>query len=342
VRRRLGGWGTIETRYAFNYVDLGSSGVPDATTNQVTGLFTSGRRFSRLDWSLTADYERSRRSNGDTPNRILAAVDTFYPLFRRTGLLVGAGYEKIADPDLSDDISGAIGEVGFEWVPSRALLARGTVGYRFDRVIFSFLANWEISPKTLFRASFEESLQTSQRLYRTDLGYLGTNPAGELVDERTDRAFVVGDPAFGIIAGTFFRKRVSTQIRRTTERNIIEIVGYGESRKLESGGSEERAAGVELQWRRRLNRRLYFDLLARYDHINREEVDTGKDSLLVGRSKLAYRLNAYLDLGVTYYFSLRNASESSQDLQEHAVVLSLQLHRRRQEKSPANPRTRPP
>jgi uncharacterized protein (PEP-CTERM system associated) len=271
--------------------------------------------------------ENSARENSDGPDedskRRLVGWDGSWAAVGDVSLLGGFGLEDIRDDGLPDRIDGPVGYVGLAYEPNPRTFLSATGGRRFDRSVFSTYARHELGPRTRVSLAYDESLQTTQRLIRTGLGFLGTDPEGELIDRRTGRELVVGDPAFGLIEGTFYQKRLSAELERTSDRVDFAIELYGERRHLEREGFDDDAFGVNSTFKRWLNRRTSLDLQSRYwrvDFGNR----SGEDRQIVGGIGFTRQLSSKLSVTATYFLSYRNSDEDLRDLRENSVIIGVQ------------------
>lgn len=272
---------------------------------------------------MTVDYEESDRGTDDEAQRSLAAWDASIATFPDGSLLVGFGVEDIRDDSLPERISGPIGNIGVAYAPHPRCSLQATLGHRFERTVFSADARVKAGPRTQVRLRFEESLQTSQRLIRTGLGFLGADPEGRLIDERSERPFVVGDRAFGLVEGTFFQERISVDLRRSSVRDDFDLEVFGERRDFELQGLEDEVFGVDVTWVHRLNRRTTLDFLARYRHIDFDDRPIGSEDLTVGGIGLTRHLSSTVTASARYYLSDRHAAVRSRDLRENSFMLSI-------------------
>jgi uncharacterized protein (PEP-CTERM system associated) len=323
ARHSLGSWASIEAGYTVSYEDLETKGAGNSLTQELTALLTSGERFSRFSWAMTLDHEDSRREIDDGAKRSLAVLDVNYAAWRGVSLLTGFGVEDIQDDGLPDPISGPVGYAGVAYEPNSRCALRATVGHRFDRTIFSVDARMQVGSKTHVRLQFDEGLQTSERLIRSGLGFLGTDPEGRLIDVRNDRPLVVGDPAFGLIPGTFYQERASASLRRISLRNVFDLGIFGERRDFQLGDTEDTAIGLLLQWRRLLNRRASLDVQLGYTRTNFGGRLGGLEDQILSGAGFTYLLSSSVEASASYYFSHRDTALASNDVRENSIVIGI-------------------
>jgi hypothetical protein len=323
ARHSFGGWASIEAGYSLSYEDAEFREVRNSLTQQFTALVTSGERFSRFSWAMTLDHEDSDREIDDGAKRSLAVWDVSYAALRGVSLLGGFGAEDIRDDSLPERISGAVGYAGIAYEPNSRCSFRATVGHRFDRTVFSTDARLEVGPKTEIRLRFDEGFQTSQRLIRSSLGFLGTDPEGKLIDVRNSRPLVVGDRAFGLVPGTFFQERIAASLRRISQRNVFHLEVFGERRDFPLTDTDDEAVGVDVDWRRLLNRRATLDVQLRYTQTHFGGAFAGRERQTVVGVGLTYLLSSSVAVSASYYISHRNGVADLNDLRENSIILGI-------------------
>jgi uncharacterized protein (PEP-CTERM system associated) len=330
LRNHLGTFADTETRYTFSAVTVDGDTVSDTTTNALSFLMRSGRDFSQLGWTFTANASEAERSGGTTnldgtkTDRALVKLDTQYALNSAFSLLSGFGYEKIDDPTLLEDPSGAVWDVGFKYRPNSVSSASFTAGERYGGANYNLDVDYRPSPVTRFRAGFVQTVNTSQALAVQNLSSLGLSPGGALIDETTGRPFLPGDPRFGLTNSAFRQDRFSAGFETSGLRNRYTVDIYDEKRDFDTSPEDNtHSRGLSVGFNRSMTPLLAFNLGASYSRTEYENLSDRKDDFYSASTGLSYRLSDTADARLNYRYTDRKSSTPNSDILENVITLTL-------------------
>ena len=330
VRNHLGTFADTEARYTFSAVTVDGDDVSDTTTNALSFLMRSGRDFSTIGWTFTANASEAERSggvgtfDGTKTERQLAKLDTQYALNSSLSLLAGAGYEKIEDPTLNEQPDGEIWDLGFQYRPNSVSSGRFTAGQRFDGANYNLDVDYRPSPSTRFRAGFLQQINTSQELAVQNLSSLGVSQSGVLIDQATGRPFLPGDPQFGITNAAFRQDRFTAGFETSSLRNRYNFDIFDEKRDFDSQvNNNTHSRGISLGFNRSMTPLLSFNAGGSYSRTDFENLGDRQDDFYSATTGLAYRLSDTAQARLNYRYTDRQSSTPNNDIIENVVTLTL-------------------
>lgn len=320
----FGTWVETESRLTLSKT-MTDGDVANTLNNQDTFLIKSGRRFTRLLWNATLDSGKLTRSDSTSTNRNLrSSVDFTYVVNPKISLLFGGGYEKTEDGTLTDEPKGPIWDVGVDLRPGRKTSLRLTYGDRFETKNFGLDASHQLSSRTSISASFSESIQTSQQAISQDLSFIGTDPAGNLIDTRTGLPFTAGGGGFGLATEAFRQKLFSLQISGSRRRNTFSGGISWESRKTDTTGVEEIVREGNINLSRQMTPRVGANLGLSYSMTDFGTLDSRVAKDMSVSAGLNYRIFRDIQGTLNYILTKRKDDVGGSGLTENAVTVGLQ------------------
>jgi uncharacterized protein (PEP-CTERM system associated) len=330
LRNHLGTFADTETRYTFSAVTVDGDDVSDTTSNALSFLMRSGRDFSTIAWTFTANASEAERSggtgtfDGTKTERQLAKVDTQYALNSTFSLLVGVGYEKVEDPTLTDQPDGETWDAGFQYRPNSVSTARFTAGQRFGGANYNLDVDYRPSPITRFRAGYVQQINTSQGLAVQNLGSLGVSQSGALINQQTGQPFLPGDPQFGITNAAFRQDRFSAGLEISSLRNRYNFDIFDEKREFDSQvTSNTNSRGILVGFNRELTPLLSFNFGGSFSRSDFENQGDRQDDFISGSTGLSYRLSDTAQARLNYRYTDRSSSAPNGDIVENVVTVTL-------------------
>lgn len=330
LRNHLGTFADTETRYTFSAVTVDGDNVSDTTTNALSFLMRSGRDFSTVGWTFTANTSEAERSggvgtfDGTKTERQLAKLDLQYALNSSLSLLGGVGYEKVDDPTLNEQPDGETWDAGFQYRPNSVSSVRFTAGRRFDAPNYNLDVDYRPSPLTRFRVGYTQQINTSQGQAIQNLSSLGVSQSGVLIDQRTGRPFLPGDPQFGITNSAFRQDRFSAGFETSSLLNRYNIDIFDEKREFDSeAGNNTHSRGVLLGFNRSMTPLLSFNLGATFSRTDFENLGDRQDDFYSANTGLSYSLSDTAQARLNYRYTDRRSSTPNGDIIENVVTLTL-------------------
>ena len=320
----FGSFADSSTRLRLGYVDSGSSELDDDTQFEGSTSLSSGRDFTSFFWDLSARYAVSDPGSDDERKTQTYRLDTETVVDRRFSLLGGIGYEKIQDDSLDDEPKGIIWDAGFRLRPGPKLTLRATYGERFDEQNINADLDYKITSRTSLSASYSQTLTTEQELFLSDLGFIGVDDDGNLIDTRTGLPIDPDSSLFGLSDDTFRRDLFTARFSTSRERDTYSANASYEIRESGSDDSSEIVKSVGVSWSHQLTRSMSLDTSVDYDNIDFSGVDEGRiDDLYSFRTVVSEQLSETVSATGTYLFRHLDSNLSDQDATENAVIFSL-------------------
>lgn len=330
LRNAFGGWARSELRYRFaqtlflNTAAGQASGEPNnAVSNEVLARVDSGREFTRFNWTLEGEFVRNDPEQDEAFTRRTARATGRYRIDRVWSPLARIGYEKISDPDISDEAnSGLIWSVGARVTPGPRTLLQAEYGERFGGKNISAEANYVVSPFTTVSASYQESIQTQQSTLVADLSGLVVTETGLIIDPGTGQVLDPSEIDVDLVDSAFEQKRLNIVLTGERGRNRFNLSGFAIQRDFSPGGTDETVIGARGQFQRQLSRQTALNMSANYSATIDSRLPGGEDWILSGNVGLDHQLAPGLTGGVSYVFR-HQAFESRGNVTENVALVNV-------------------
>lgn len=330
LRQHFGQWLETEPRFTFNQTTTDSGLIEDTTTRTAALTINSGRRFAIFPWSIVA-FDQKTQNDGGQPSESERRVDGkfSYVLDRKLTLTGGVGWEDIEDPGLNSQPKGITWSGGFTLRPGSRTSLQFSYGDRNDDKNISASAVHRISSRTSVSASYDESIQTSQRLIAQQVTSLTTDatvPGAVPVPFTTpggDPLFAFPDSRLGLTESTFRQKIFRLNFSGSRRRNTFRGGGFWEQRNTESTGIKEKSYGGNISVSRQLSTRLNGSVGVAVQKTdfgtpdNREEIDYN------GSTTLSYQVRKDIQATLSYNLTLTKVNNAPEDLLENSVSIGL-------------------
>lgn len=341
--RRLGRTASLEARYAGTVTLIGGGDggddrfggdeTSDSIEHAVTLQASSGPVFGRYGWSLIGratelDFDETGE-NGDVTfddnNNDLSRREVIlrnqYALFRDFALIGDVGYQKLDSDDETDSFESPLWRAGFRWTPSEATELFATVGQQDDDEALTARARHAITSRTEVTLSYDQRVATGQERLAAALPQ--TPEDLEDFDPRTDR-FSIRDEVTRI-------ETLSARLDTTLGRNTMDFEAryQTEEEDIADDTNTEESLLFGIRYSRPLTRELNLSLDASFENTTFDEVRTGRGEVEDDDYDLAlgfdYTGLRNIDLGLTYFFSRRESTESEDEFTENAVTFTGRL-----------------
>lgn len=326
------GWADSELRYSFSETrfldsDVGAAAAqPDnSRTHQIQTSLRSGRRFTRLTWSLTGQTSFTYRGDGQNSKNRTTDLRSEYAVTRQISLISQVGYEDRNDVGLNDDDnSGLTWRGGVRLRPGPRTDARIEYGRRFGGFIWSGDLTHRITARTTIRASYEEDIQTQQQALNAALLGLQPLPGGGFINPVTGLPVNPNDPGFSFTSRTTRNRTANLSVVKTLGRTELTVATFYNTRSFDDGiTKQEQNWGINANATRRLSRQMTGSVLADYSRDSGSSTGGAGDWTLRGNASLGYDLDESLLATMNYSFLRRESDTISDDLIENLISVRL-------------------
>lgn len=323
ARHRLGDFASAELRYRYNTVLVSQSGDE---SDIHTGSFqlSDGVIVPRLGWGFSAVQTR-RITKGDDPSdeRTTVNFDLSYAVDTRLSVNASAGYEVIKDDSLFDAPKGVIWSVGGSYRPSPKTDVSLSYGQRFEQSNVAMSARYSPTGRTSFVSTFSQTLNNSERRLADSLDFIFVDENGDFLDDRTGLPFDPTEPGLSFDSGTVRQDSFRLTMSGSRGRNSYSLSGFFNKRSSDRLGTDEFVLGGAATFGRSLSRAMSANVNLSYRNTDFGTADGRVDDFYTAGLNLSYRLASDISTGLTYNFTLRDASNSTGDLHENAVSVRL-------------------
>lgn len=329
LRNRFGSFADAEVEYTYRFQSIEDPAVndpfgvavPNTQDHDVTLRINSGRRFQRLTWSLTGDYERTQRAADRTTKDQRAIAQIEYRIVRWLGLIGRGGYEEITDATLNNNISGATWETGLRFNPSR----RTDVTVRWGKTRGA--KRWSADAsytwrRWRFQAQYRENITTSQRIVSGAIDNFLTDSSGNFVDP-FGSLIQPGDLVFGFINEAFERKRLQFDISYDQRRTSYTIRASREERQIDATGGNEEDIDIDVEVSRQLSRKATARVRFNYRRTDFNAGMSRIDNFYGGRVSYDYTFSKYVTGSLEYAYTRRDSNTPGNILTENVATIRL-------------------
>lgn len=304
LRASYGPWATANLQYTGSFTKrnpedelIGNLGIVNESWRQQASLsIDSGSRFTKLGWTLLANYTNEGRQNFDDYETIRFNADFSYEVSRMFSVLGSAGYEDRNVVSQFANFEGFVWDAGFRFVPGPRTSLSVRYGNRFSGDTFSVDGFYRISPKSTINLTYSDRLQTFQSL-GFDFGF--------------------SNPDLGSLDGVNFfddtlvrEKRWNLSVSGTRGRTSYNIFGgYTDSTSENITRDEERwFAGASLN--RELSPRLSVGGRVSYNDSKFTNV-VFRDKYWNASANVSYRISKSISAVLEYIHTDRNRGNAS-------------------------------
>ena len=296
----FGSWATAQLRYDLRHVRQAED-AEQTTLNTFFGnslshegsfSVTSGRRFSKLRWTLLASHRSEEREQSVNFKNSLAQVDFSYQLTNMFALLGSAGYEERQAAGSFAAFKGFIWDAGFRLVPGPRTSLSFRYGNKNDGDTFSLDALYKITSKNTITLSYVDSIQTFQSFAFQD-------NSSVILDQGLNSGFVSGDLTR--------RKSWILAISGTRGRTTYSASAFYNKYRSDNVALDEKRYGGTVSIQRNLNQRLNITSSFSYN-LSRFSSDNIENKFWSASVNMNYQLSKSLLGTIGYVHSDRDQS----------------------------------
>ena len=330
IVRHLGQTADFQLRYTYDDQINKGDELSDSVKQSVLGTLKSGKDFSRLNWTLTGDYQETTFDDNDTTGedadneQFSASIKVGYQLFRRLNVngTIGQDWNSFEPAD-GDDPDDNFWDIGLLWEPSQ----RTSFDVGYGKHFFSTTPRFKFSHK-MRKLTFESSY--SRALTDTRSERRNTNPFG-LNEEQLQQVEILDPDLYqfltdnftfqdqGIFVNERFDNSLSLKGRRTTATLYLK-----ESKQIREDIDDDSiftSLGVRIE--RKLSSKN--TVTSRLSWDEREEgagnkVDTTRFYLSLKR-----KIGTRTSIALSYSLADRDSDQASDDYKENRISLTFSI-----------------
>lgn len=352
---RLNGFADIEARYIFGATITGDTGgrgeesSSDSDSDTLANSVTNGAVVSlrsaediapRVQLQQTTYGLRTTRFGASDVTSAGGSVTPTYSVAPGLALLATGGYDVLDAGD--EDLSGPNGSGGFRYQPSPTFRLNATAGWRLEHPEADVLLRYDIGPRTVLAATYDDSVAVGQTNLLQNLSNLGYDPVtGRFINQQTSLAFSsaltgvdisdqLSRTQLGTITLDHRRSRDDFQIGVYAARQR-DVGGSGEDGEFES--DDQDSWGVSAGWGRKLAADFGISTGIGFAYTDAKGDDTGEDAdedratgtsqTFFAAATLTHSFSDKLLGFVGYRFQQRFADDSDDEFTENAIILGV-------------------
>ncbi len=284
---RIGALATVQLSYDLRHVRQAED-AEQTTANTFFGnslshegsfSVTSGSRFTRLNWGLSALYRTEDRENTRDFDTTTVRADFSYQLSHILTVLGSAGYqEREAELGSFVNFNGFIWDAGFRLVPGPRTSLSLRYGNQNDGDTFSLNAHYKITAKDSINLSFSDTIQTFQSTVFSD------------------NVDVINSPSLnsGFISGDLTRRKEwALTVQGIRGRTTYAATAFHRKNRSDNNALDETEYGGNFTISRNLNQRLSISSGFTYSSSEFSN-DSIRDKFWSASANVSYRISKSL------------------------------------------------
>lgn len=308
----------------------------DTISHRLSTSLSSGPRFSRWGWSVSASASEQNvlgsddsgaggpgTGDADEISRRDLLLSNQFAIVRNFVLIGDIGYQKLESEDEVDSFESVQWSAGARYTPSPDTSLFASIGRQDDDRTFTVEARHAISPRTSVSLTYDEEVASGQERLVADLP--------EDVDDIGD--IQPGDIRFSIRDEITRTETVAARLNTRFDRNSIGLTATyrTEDEDAVNGDETEESYEVSVDYRRPLTRDVSLSLNGSYENVTfrnltgAQGVSEIEDDNYDASIGLSYTGFERLSLNARYIHSRRESTQANDDFRENAVTLSGRL-----------------
>jgi len=199
-----------------------------------------------------------------------------------------------------------------------------TYGERFEETNIGASLDYKITSRTSLNIDYSQDLTTEQQLLLNDLGFIGVDENGNLIDTRTGELLDDNFSLFGLTDDTFRRDLLTIRFSHNRPRDRYSADASYEIREGGNNDESEKIKSLGATWAHDLTRTMTWSTTLNYDNIEFSGEDAGReDNIYTVRTSLTEQIFEDVDATATYFFRHLDSNESDTDATENALLFTL-------------------
>jgi len=322
IRNHFGTFADTELRYQFDNVINEGRNLGDSSSQRISLGVSSGRRFARAPWSLTASHQEvdNDQSADTTFQRIDGTIS--YQINRRYNVFGGLGYDN-NDFVSTQDTDGARWRLGITWTPTPRTSVQAGYGDSFTGANF-FLDATHRSRRTVWSASFQEDITTTRQLQLDRQLFTVVDAFGQPVFDNTGSAVQIPLDIASINDDTLVRQRFELSMAAQGRRTSFNVTVFDESREFQRSGDDETVRGLRATASRSLSRRTTARIGGSWQESQFNQLDRD-DTLYQAEASLTHRFGQNLNGTLSYRRFARESTDPNAEFDENRISARVSM-----------------
>lgn len=294
----------------------------DTQTHEVRASLNSGNRFNRIDWTLTASTQETRRSLDvqEFKNNRMGA-DVRLKVNRKLSLLGSVGYTSNGFQSTELAADGMSWDAGLRYTPGPKLDLSVRTGREGNRNTWAVRLQHFFSLRVTMTTNYTDTLTSNAIVLNDNLQSYQFNDEQGIVDSG-GLPIDETDPTFSLTDVDFRRQSASTVIRWRHKRSEIFINGNMEWRTFDNDRGTASSWGVSTGFKHKIDRNTKLNGTISYRR-SRFEDNIRVDGFYVGSLEWSKTLSRYFRVSANLTHSTRQSNEIGADLEENNLTLYI-------------------
>ena len=330
IVRHLGQTADFQLRYTYDDQINKGDELSDSVKESVLGTLQSGKDFSRLSWTLTADHQDTSYDDNDSTGQdsdneqLSASIKLGYQLFRRLNVNGTIGKEwNSFEPADGDDPDDKFWDIGFLWTPT----PRTSFDVGYGKHFFSTTPRFKFSHK-MRKLTFESSY--SRSLTDTRSERRNTNPFG-LTDQELQELEVLNPDVYQFLTdnftfqnqGIFVSERFDNSLSLTGKRTTAKLYLKESKQIREDVDDDSIFTSMGMRVERKLSSKN--TLTSRLSWDEREEGSGDKVDTMRFHLSLKRKIGTKTSVTLAYSHADRDSDRIDNDYKENRLSLTFSI-----------------
>lgn len=330
-RTDISNWGVSDAAYNFSQTIFDPFGNlsaaedtgQDATTHGIRYNLSSGRRFTRIGWSLASNYSRTSAEGGTTTSSWAGDATVSYEVNRMFRPRVSAGYDRFRGGRVNT--SGPSWAIGTQFTPGPRTTVDIEYGRDFDDNHIQGNATFRITPTLSLTATAAHQFNLAQQQLSRGLQDLTVDEQGNFIDSSTGQPFT-GTPVGSDLSEVNNVTRTQTYtlgMNGSRGRNTYGLLSSVREETNSLSGRKTTTLTSGARFGRALSPHLRANLSAQLSGTeDNSSNDIRSTNLSAG---LSYRLGENVTGATNYTFTQTDSSGTGIDRMENTITARLQI-----------------
>ena len=299
-------------------------GAQEETTEQVSGQFQTGSYFGRVQDTAAANASRTQGSGFLNASRQETITDQLgYALTRQLQVFGVLGYEDISYGNAGvPPIRDAIWRFGGTFTPTPSSSFTLSYGHSQGATDFEAAANYALSPRTFFTASYSDVVTTYLQQVAAGLAGAAVNQNGVPVGP-DGQPLVLVNGALAVQDTVYRDRTLALGLTALRDRDTYSLsITRTEDTPLSAGGFAQRALTATASWTHALSELANASTYVSYGDINTGGA-TGDSKLFSFSALFTYQLSNTVSTSASYLFFRRNSTAPGFSMYENILVVGI-------------------